>query len=108
MKLPRRLRSASPRSEKRTVAPNPRAESTPNVDHGLDSVLRPRHVIAALGVSRATLYRLVASGRFPRPFRVSANVSGWRMSQVQQFIHECASTETPPTKPCVRQGQRRR
>lgn len=49
--------------------------------------LRPAVVAELAGVSVSTLYRWVASGRLPRPRRVSHRVAGWRASDVLALLH---------------------
>ncbi len=49
-------------------------------------ILRAREVVAAIGVSKATLYRMVNSGQFPRPIRVGARAVGWRMDEIDAWM----------------------
>ncbi|MEV4783407.1 helix-turn-helix transcriptional regulator [Burkholderia sp. LMU1-1-1.1] len=39
-----------------------------------------------LPVSPATVWRWVRDGKFPQPFKLSAGVTAWRLSDVEQFI----------------------
>ena len=43
-------------------------------------------VCAMLGVSRATLERMVAIGLFPKPFQVGKRAVRWRSDEVEAFI----------------------
>lgn len=52
-----------------------------------DRLIRLPDVLAALGVSRPTLYRLVKAGTFPKPLKQGCT-STWRNSQVQTYIQE--------------------
>ena len=52
------------------------------------SIIRPREAAEYLGTSRTTLYRLVNSGELPKPIKLSTQVTGWRMSTLDQFIAE--------------------
>ena len=59
-------------------------------------VVRPKEAAQRIGVSRATLYRYVASGALPKPRRISPGVSGWLEETIDAFIRE-AFTETGET-----------
>jgi len=37
-------------------------------------------------VSPATLWRMVATGEFPSPIRLSKRIAAWRMADVDQWI----------------------
>lgn len=45
-----------------------------------------REVLALTGVSKPTLYRMIASGRAPRPVRASPGRSGWVAREVEAMI----------------------
>lgn len=45
-----------------------------------------RAVLARLGVSKPTLYRLIAADRAPRPVRASPGRSGWVEAEVDAMI----------------------
>ena len=49
-------------------------------------ILRRSQVIARVGLSRATLYRLIARGVFPRPVRLSERATGWRSDEVEEWL----------------------
>lgn len=51
-------------------------------------VVRPKEAAKRIGVSRATLYRYVASGALPKPRRISPGVSGWLEETIDSFIRE--------------------
>ena len=88
LKLPRVIQTKTPNPE--AVAVTGSQQRTQSVDT-VDPVMRPKAVLSTLGVSRATLYRLVAAGRLPRPIHVSTNVTGWRASQINRFLDELSS-----------------
>ncbi|MEM3484733.1 MAG: AlpA family phage regulatory protein [Candidatus Methanomethyliaceae archaeon] len=48
--------------------------------------LRPHEVAHKMGLSKASLYRLVKGGMFPRPVKIFANVSVWLDSEVEQIM----------------------
>lgn len=51
-----------------------------------DRLLRRPEVEAMTGLSRASLYRYLAEGRFVRPYRVGKAAVRWRYSDVLQWI----------------------
>ena len=51
-------------------------------------VVRPKEAAKRIGVSRATLYRYVASGALPKPRRISSGVSGWLEETIDGFIRD--------------------
>ena len=50
--------------------------------------LRPRETEAKVGLSRATIYRLVAAGTFPKPVRVSDSRIAWPESWLDKWMAE--------------------
>lgn len=56
--------------------------------------LLPRKTVEKLsGLSRATIYRLIKSGKFPRPLSIGTGSVRWRQSDVmawQQSLHQNA------------------
>ena len=58
--------------------------------------LRMAAVCDALGVSRATLYRMVRDGHFPRPVMVTANVRAWPADMVAAWMHEKVKQSSQP------------
>ena len=51
-------------------------------------VLRPREVCNVLSVSRTTLWRRIRDGSFPAPLRLSDNIVGWRLADVERWLAE--------------------
>lgn len=49
-------------------------------------IVRPVEVMKLLGVSRATLYRWIKGGDFPRPKAVSTRVTGWPEHEVAAWL----------------------
>ena len=47
---------------------------------------RTPDVCKRLGVSKATLGRMVAEGRFPKPVRLTRQLNGWRASDVAAWF----------------------
>lgn len=51
-----------------------------------DRILRLKAVLDRTGLCRATLYRKVKAGTFPRQVRIAERCVGWRESQVDQWL----------------------
>jgi prophage regulatory protein len=51
-----------------------------------DRILRRPTVTARTGLSRATIYRYIASGAFPRPVQLTAHAVGWKESEIQAWL----------------------
>ncbi len=51
-----------------------------------DCILRIGEVARRVGLARATLYRLIARGDFPAPVRLGLRASGWRLSEVLEWV----------------------
>ncbi|MEQ9011587.1 AlpA family transcriptional regulator [Algiphilus sp.] len=51
-----------------------------------DVILRLPEVLERTGLTRSTLYGLVAQGRFPRPVRLAARAVGWKHSEISAWI----------------------
>lgn len=52
-----------------------------------DRLIRINGVKTATGYCRASIYRLIALGRFPRPVRLAGGGAvAWRASEVQAWI----------------------
>ena len=49
-------------------------------------ILRPSQVLARTGLSKSTLYELVARGSFPSPIRISGRATGWIEVEVDAWI----------------------
>lgn len=51
-----------------------------------DRILRLNTVLDRTGLSRATLYRKVQAGTFPRQIRIATRCAGWRESAVNDWM----------------------
>ena len=51
-----------------------------------DRILRLNAVLDRTGLSRATLYRKIDNGTFPRQLKISTRCAGWRESTVQAWM----------------------
>ena len=48
--------------------------------------LRQKAVLSKIAVSQATLWRMVRSGSFPAPIRLSTNSVGWLETEIDEWI----------------------
>ena len=58
----------------------------------VDFFLPCKTVVQLTGLSRATIYRLIKSGKFPRPLSVSAGAVRWRQSDVIAWQQSLTAT----------------
>ena len=49
-------------------------------------ILRRSEVVARVGLSRATIYRMISSGEFPRSVRIGVRATGWRSDEVEEWL----------------------
>ena len=49
-------------------------------------ILRRPEVERVTGLSKPTLYRMIASGAFPRPVKLGVRSVGWRASEIERWI----------------------
>ena len=52
-----------------------------------DRLLRKPEVLAIIGVSETTLWRMQHRGEFPRPIQISRNTRGWLKSTVHEWLY---------------------
>lgn len=57
-------------------------------------VMRLHEVMARTGLGRATVYRLIAAGEFPRQLRLSRAGSGWLSDEVDAWIDARAAARS--------------
>lgn len=51
-----------------------------------ERILRIKTVVQRTGLSRATIYRRIDDGTFPRQIRISTNCAGWYESAINRWI----------------------
>lgn len=51
-----------------------------------EALLRLPEVIALVGLSRASIYSRAAQRNFPRPIKLTAHASGWRLGEVRAWL----------------------
>ena len=61
-----------------------------------DRILRIRTVLQRTGLSRATLYRRIQAGAFPKQVRISENCSGWRESAINCWMSDPMAFRADP------------
>jgi prophage regulatory protein len=65
------------------------AEVTASVDRyavaAKPLLLRMKAVMQVTGLGKSTIYRLIASERFPSPVRLTNNVVAWRLSDLEAW-----------------------
>lgn len=54
----------------------------------IDTILRPRDLPRATGISRTTIWRLETRGEFVPKIRLSRNAVGYRQSDVSNWLAE--------------------
>ena len=52
----------------------------------LDPILRIHEVVALVGLSKATIYAMIAKGTFPKPVRLNERAVGWRTSDIRDWL----------------------
>lgn len=65
------------------TAPLPASEPI----HNETRSLRLPEVVRRLGVSRPTIYRMIAAGQFPKPRKLGGRVSVWSSSELDDWLH---------------------
>ena len=51
-----------------------------------DRLIRLPELLSLVGVSRATAYRYLASGKLPAPIRLSSRCVAWKASTINEWI----------------------
>lgn len=49
-------------------------------------LLRLNEVIAMVGLSRDSIYRLAKAGKFPKAVKIGLRANAWRVSEIQEWI----------------------
>ena len=61
-------------------------ENVPNGNRPVEGLIRLGQVKHLTGLSKATLYRKMSAGEFPRPVRLGVVARAWPLSEVQDWI----------------------
>lgn len=59
-----------------------------------NALLRMKDVIQRTGMSRATVYRRINDGEFPRQRQISRNLVGWLDHEISEWIASRAPVHT--------------
>lgn len=51
-----------------------------------ERIIRMKTVVMRTGLSRATIYRRIAEGAFPRQLRIGIQSTGWYESEIDRWI----------------------
>lgn len=51
-----------------------------------EALLRLPEVVALVGLRRASIYARAAQGTFPRPIKLTAHASGWRLGDIRVWL----------------------
>lgn len=54
--------------------------------HAPDRFLRLNTVLDRTGLSRATLYRKIQAGTFPKQIKIAERCCGWRDSDIEEWL----------------------
>ena len=88
-------------SRRTALAPAGQAESADDASmlalnislHGIDMLLRRPEVERLTGLSRSSIYRLMATGDFPRPKRSGLQAVAWPASVIRHWIETRETAE---------------
>jgi prophage regulatory protein len=64
----------------------------------LPTVMRLTEVVRVIGLSRASIYRLVVAGEFPRQFKIGTSAVGWLREEIEAWIIERAGQRQDPLR----------
>ena len=72
-----------------------RRHKEPAIDPAQERLMRRAEVLRVTGLSRTSMYRLIAKLDFPRPVSLSAKTVGWPASQVNAWIAARVAASRP-------------
>ena len=52
----------------------------------LTQILRRRQLEETLGLSRSSIYQMIADGLFPKPIKLGRRAVGWRAEEVEEWL----------------------
>ena len=75
----------------------------------IDRILRRKDLLVLLGFSSATLHRKISAGEFSPPLKLGPNMSGWKLSTVQDYINSLTIAGTvKPVAPGSKRGRKKK
>jgi prophage regulatory protein len=51
-------------------------------------LIRLKQVLEIIPISRASVWRLSAAGRFPKPIRLTERCTAWKKSDIEAWLQE--------------------
>jgi prophage regulatory protein len=63
--------------------------------HSVPAVMRLPEVIETVGLSRASIYRLMAAGQFPQKVQLGPSSVGWLRHEVREWLLTRANARLP-------------
>lgn len=66
--------------------------SQPQAQEPMQRILRLPAVLLATGLTRSTVYRLMAEHAFPAPVKLAKRAVGWRHDDVRQWTNKRPTT----------------
>ena len=54
----------------------------------IPEVIRRSKLEERLGLSRSSIYKMMADGRFPRPIKLGRRSVGWRAVEIERWLDE--------------------
>ncbi|CAN4268137.1 AlpA Predicted transcriptional regulator [Methylophilaceae bacterium] len=54
----------------------------------LDRYIRIKELAMMLGISKQTIYRLIAQNKFPKQIKLTERTAVWRLSTIEQWISD--------------------
>ena len=64
----------------------------------MKKLLRIRGVLETVGISRSTLYALIAEGRFPKPIKIGQRSVAWVANEIDLWISKRITDSRPAIK----------
>ena len=61
------------------------------MDKTTERVIRKPELLATIGLSDPTIWRMEKQGKFPKRLRLGGNSCGWLLSEVMQWMEQRAA-----------------
>lgn len=65
------------------------------------AVMRMPEVMQTVGLSRASIYRLMQMGEFPLKFKIGSSAVGWMRTEIERWVMDRAASREPFPQPAV-------
>ncbi len=53
----------------------------------MERIIRIHSVLELTGLSKSSIYQLIAQGKFPPPVKLSRRAAGWKFTEIQNWIN---------------------